>query len=436
MGTNPIRTVSGKYADYWKANFEDAYASETTTPKAGVALAVVTEGHNKAKTWKKYKGSCTYCGKQGHKAVDCHAKARMVAGQRTPTPRNANRNNNNGSHNPPNQGRGGQNRNSQTPRMETRRCNGCNQVGHLIRNCPNVTGTSNQGIENAFVGHVEYEEETETRIDSIKSTTWGLPQVQIKLEDFDEYVRMPSEDICEWGGETIAHIPPEINEEQPPTSEFASMPCYTCNNSDDNSENIGVPKKNDKDEKNDNEYNSDDDKKPAPVMKTSKNYCIVCNVKYARTANGMRYCAGCIHLDHSRKTGQMGTTLCQCDRCKNWGPSWHKCHYCPQFSEKSDFDRLSYSQIHFDDEELSESPASGIEQLNFQRYIMECRKMEEGYKRQLLNQWGSPDCAKWYCHNCMTFEKKEALSHCQTCGTLRPDFTKSGKHDPDCFWSI
>jgi hypothetical protein len=123
-GTNPIRTVIGKYADYWKANFEDAYASEATTPKAGVALAVVTEGHNKAKTWKKYKGSCTYCGKQGHKAVDCHAKARMVAGQRTPTPRNANRNNNNGSHNPPNQGRGGQNRNSQTPRMETRRCNG------------------------------------------------------------------------------------------------------------------------------------------------------------------------------------------------------------------------------------------------------------------------------------------------------------------------
>jgi hypothetical protein len=36
----------------------------------------------------------------------------------------------------------------------------------------------------------------------------------------------------------------------------------------------------------------------------------------------------------------------------------------------------------------------------------------------------------------MTFEKKEALSHCQTCGTLRPDFTRYGKHDPDCFWSI
>jgi uncharacterized Zn finger protein len=62
--------------------------------------------------------------------------------------------------------------------------------------------------------------------------------------------------------------------------------------------------------------------------------------------------------------------------------------------------------------------------------------VEEGYKRQLLYQWGSPYCAKWYCHNCMTFKKQEALNHCQTCGTLRPDFTRNGKHDPDRFWSI
>jgi hypothetical protein len=171
-------------------------------------------------------------------------------------------------------------------------------------------------------------------------------------------------------------------------------------------------------------------------MKTSKNYCIVCNVKFACTANGMRFCAGCIHLDHSRKMGQMGTTLGQCDKGKNWGPFWHKCHYCPPFSEKSDYDQLSYSQIHFDTDKLSESPASGIEQLNFQQYLAECQKVEEGYKSQLLYQYGSPYCAKWYCHNCMTFEKQEALTHCQTCGMLRPDFTRYGKHDPDCFWSI
>jgi hypothetical protein len=62
--------------------------------------------------------------------------------------------------------------------------------------------------------------------------------------------------------------------------------------------------------------------------------------------------------------------------------------------------------------------------------------VEERYKRQLQNQWGSPYCAKWYCHNCMTFHKQEALHHCQTCGTIRPDFTIDGKHDQNCFWSI
>jgi uncharacterized Zn finger protein len=62
--------------------------------------------------------------------------------------------------------------------------------------------------------------------------------------------------------------------------------------------------------------------------------------------------------------------------------------------------------------------------------------VEERYKRQLQYQWGSPYCAKWYCHNCMTFDKKEALHHCQTCGTIRPDFTMDGKHDRNCFWSI
>jgi hypothetical protein len=150
------------------------------------------------------------------------------------------------------------------------------------------------------------------------------------------------------------------------------MSCYATHNSDESSENIDVSKNNNNNKKNDQEYNSDDNKKPAAVMKPSAKYCVVCNVKFAPTANGMRFCAECIHLDHSRKAVQMGTTLGQCDRFKMWGPSWHKCHYCPKFSEKSDFDRLSYTQIHFDTDELSESPVTGIEQHNFQQYLAEC----------------------------------------------------------------
>jgi hypothetical protein len=79
----------------------------------------------------------------------------------------------------------------------------------------------------------------------------------------------------------------------------------------------------------------------------------------------------------------MGTILDQCYRCNNWGPSWHKYHNCPKFLNKLEFDRLSYSQEYYDANELAESPAHGIEQLNFQQYLAHCEEVKEGYKSQL-----------------------------------------------------
>jgi hypothetical protein len=36
----------------------------------------------------------------------------------------------------------------------------------------------------------------------------------------------------------------------------------------------------------------------------------------------------------------------------------------------------------------------------------------------------------------MYFKKKEALDHCQDCGSGRPNFCKSGAYDPNCLWPI
>jgi hypothetical protein len=151
------------YTDYWKANFQDTYKAVKETAKAGEALVIMADMADKPKSkapWKEFKGNCMYCGKEGHKAVECHTKARLVAGQRVTAPRSLNRNNN-GLHFEPHQGRGGQNHNFQ--RMETRHCNGFNKVGHLVRNCPNVARPPNQTINNAIVGHVELCDGKETK---------------------------------------------------------------------------------------------------------------------------------------------------------------------------------------------------------------------------------------------------------------------------------
>jgi hypothetical protein len=97
---------------------------------------------------------------------------------------------------------------------------------------------------------------------------------------------------------------------------------------------------------------------------------------------------------------------------------------------------MTYSEKRYDVKGFYESQACGIEQLKFQQYLAQCQEVEEPYKGQPRCQWYNATCAKWYCYNCMTFESKEALQFCQTCGSGIPDFYKDGSYDPECFWSI
>jgi hypothetical protein len=112
---------------------------------------------------------------------------------------------------------------------------------------------------------------------------------------------------------------------------------------------------------------------------------------------------------------------------------WHKCHYYPNFTAKSDLDRITYSQVVYDARRLCESPARGIEQLKFQQYLAHCQEVEATYNSELRYQRVNAACANYYCYLYMTFEKGEALHICQTCGSGRPNFYKDGSYDPDCF---
>jgi hypothetical protein len=93
------------------------------------------------------------------------------------------------------------------------------------------------------------------------------------------------------------------------------------------------PDKNNNVNKNDKSKDEHDDKKPAANEEHMMDYCSVCKVMYALDKYGKGFFAGCcIWMDCLTTTHQMGMTLGQCSKSKNWGPSWHMSHYCPKFN--------------------------------------------------------------------------------------------------------
>jgi hypothetical protein len=120
--------------------------------------------------------------------------------------------------------------------METRHCNSCNQVSHLVGNCPNSTGTGNQAINSASVGHVEYNEEEETEMDFFATVNFVPPQVPVKKEDFEKYVRLPKEATDVWGRAVFARPGHETYDKGPKGTDFGYWVCKEAEESDESDE--------------------------------------------------------------------------------------------------------------------------------------------------------------------------------------------------------
>ena len=98
--------------------------------------------------YKKFKGTCRKCGKQGHKAVDCPTKD-----DKNKNDRNRNFGNRNGrrdnNFNHCNNDRNNGNRGNKPPP----KCYSCGETGHISPNCPNKKKEANA----FFLGHIEME---------------------------------------------------------------------------------------------------------------------------------------------------------------------------------------------------------------------------------------------------------------------------------------
>jgi hypothetical protein len=127
--TNKIRVLADVkkiYNDFWSSE----YKAETSALKKG-GEAYWTDnkdGKTRGKPWKRFKGTCNNCGKQGHKKADCRLPAKSSGGN----------DGNNG---------GGGDRSG----PDTRVCHRCKKVGHIARNCPQ----KQDAADALFVGNVE-----------------------------------------------------------------------------------------------------------------------------------------------------------------------------------------------------------------------------------------------------------------------------------------
>ena len=118
MSSLGLKEVKKRYELEWKAK-----AKSTSKSDKGVFNLNKKPGNPNKKPWKKFKGNCRHCGKQGHKEKDCFKKKN-----------------------------GEPKVNTAEPGKKVVKCYRCQKEGHIARNCP-----QKESVDTLFVGNVNFE---------------------------------------------------------------------------------------------------------------------------------------------------------------------------------------------------------------------------------------------------------------------------------------
>ena len=134
--------------------------------KGGEALMAETDKGQKrggAKPWKRFKGTCNSCGKQGHKKADCWDEKRSAQGEDSAKKGGSNSDNKN--------------------KKDKRMCFKCHEHGHIVKDCP-----TKKGGNLIFVGCVEIDESKPCDWDAEKARNRQAWQEMRSVEPIDEKV--------------------------------------------------------------------------------------------------------------------------------------------------------------------------------------------------------------------------------------------------------
>jgi hypothetical protein len=159
------------------------------------------------KSWtsKKFKGDCRKCGKQGHKAVDCHVKSG-----------NENSSTTGGANNPKNAGV---------------TCHACQAKGHHARDCPNKK-TEEFGLFCGMICQEICDSEEENELDGVNWNSVGL-DVALAVKEVEAPV--------EWKFEGFAQLLWEERNADSEADDDDLMPDLFRRNCDDSSKDSLIP---------------------------------------------------------------------------------------------------------------------------------------------------------------------------------------------------